>query len=80
MPTRLAEKLVLLRDRPLETLTCLNPDCADGGARFAGLLSVRYWRCEGTIRYLRCNGCGIEFSEPQGNPFVWAPARRDEGV
>ena len=61
--------LTLLRDRPLESLVCPGPDCPSNlGERRKGL-SVRYWRVGGTVRYLHCHDCGLEFSERQGTPL-----------
>jgi transposase-like protein len=61
--------LALLRDRPLESLLCPNGKCrSNHGDRQKGL-KVRYWRGNGTIRYLHCYDCGAELSERQGTPL-----------
>jgi transposase-like protein len=61
--------LARLRDRPLESLICCNPECPSEGKARPGLLKVRYLRSKGTIRYLRCTECGTEFSERKGTPL-----------
>lgn len=62
-------RLALLRDRPLSSIQCPNPECASHHAEKRKGLSIRYWRGKGTIRYLHCHDCGKEFSERQGTPL-----------
>lgn len=69
MPKDHAENVALLRSRPLDSLLCLNPECPDHGLQVPGLLTVRYLRANGTIRYLRCTSCGAQFSERKGTPL-----------
>lgn len=50
----------------IESLCCANEKCKEYGQRGKGNLIVRKVYGEDKIRYLRCNKCGIEFSERKG--------------
>lgn len=51
---------------PLETLACINQQCALYGQRGQNNLTVRKRYGKDGIRYLRCQCCGTEFSERKG--------------
>lgn len=61
--------LNLLRERPLESLICANPQCSSHETQERRGLSIRYWRAGNSIRYLHCHDCGDEFSERHGTPL-----------
>jgi len=63
------ERLALLRDRPLSSLRCPNPECPSAVGEGNKGLSIRYWCGGGTTRYLHCHDCGEEFSERKGTPL-----------
>lgn len=51
---------------PLESLTCINPECEHCGQRGMGNLIIRKVYGKDNIRYIRCNSCKEEFSERKG--------------
>lgn len=55
---------------PLETLACVNERCEWYGQKGQNNLSVRKTYGQDEIRYLRCSGCGAEFSERK-NTALW---------
>lgn len=58
-------------ERPLlSSLACVNPDCALHGQANQDNLTVRKVYGQDQIRYLRCQACGIEFSERK-NTALW---------
>ena len=54
----------------LETLACINAACEYYGQRGQNNLTVRKTYGKDSIRYLRCGGCGAEFSERK-NTALW---------
>jgi ribosomal protein L37AE/L43A len=48
---------------PLESLSCVNADCEQYGQSGQNNLIIRKIYGKDQIRYLRCRGCGEEFSE-----------------
>jgi len=54
---------------PLESLACLNPECALFGQSGQQNLIVRKVYGKDQIRYLRCRTCQTEFSERKGTPL-----------
>jgi IS1 family transposase/transposase-like protein len=55
---------------PLETLACVNRRCELYGQTGQNNLTVRKTYGKDEIRYLRCQGCGAEFSERK-NTALW---------
>src|SRR5574341_719195 len=55
---------------PLRTLACVNERCERYGQAGQGNLRVRKTYGQDDIRYLRCGGCGAEFSERKGT-VLW---------
>jgi len=50
----------------IESLACVEPECDLYGQRGGGNLTIRKCYGKDRIRYLRCRGCGSEFSERKG--------------
>lgn len=55
---------------PIESLSCINPDCELYGKKGQENLTVRKVYGKDRIRYLRCRSCGEEFSERK-NTALW---------
>jgi IS1 family transposase/transposase-like protein len=50
----------------LKSLCCLNEECKEYGQKGKENLEVRKQYGRDQIRYLKCKGCGVEFSERKG--------------
>lgn len=55
---------------PLSSLSCQNPSCQDHGIIGQGKLTIRKIYGADQLRYLRCQTCGLEFSERK-NTALW---------
>ncbi len=54
---------------PIESLACVNDECQHYGQAGRGNLQVRKTYGQDELRYLRCRGCGKEFSERRNTPL-----------
>lgn len=54
---------------PIESLSCVNPECPNYGQSGQGNLIVRKIYGRDHIRFLRCRSCGLEFSERKNTPL-----------
>jgi IS1 family transposase/transposase-like protein len=60
---------VTIERLPLERLACVNPESKSYGQRGLGNLYVRKVYGKDQIRLLRCQHCGMEFSERKNTPL-----------
>jgi IS1 family transposase/transposase-like protein len=65
---------------PLETLACINQQCELYGQRGQNNLTVRKTYGKDGLRYLRCRGCGAEFSERKGTALWNTKVSEDKAV
>ena len=65
---------------PIESLSCVNPECASYGQNGQGNLTVRKtYGCD-HLRYLRCRRCQGEFSERKNTPLWNTKIRESKAV
>jgi transposase-like protein len=60
---------VTIERLPLERLACVNPECKGFGKAGLDNLYVRKVYGKDQIRLLRCQHCGMEFSERKNTPL-----------